>query len=205
MYCLHAAISAVKAGDCDSAIVAAANLIMAPEQHLETMKGGVLSATSTCKTFDASADGYGRAEGVNAVYIKRLSSALRDNDKVWGVIRATALNAYVNIFLHGRYLIVLVNANKLLVRNGKTPGISQPSADLQEAVIRKAYANAGLAFADTDYIECHGTGTAVGDVVEVNALKRCFCPRDGPPLMIGSVSIIRFPLFAFKYYNVMIR
>ncbi|KAI1076097.1 polyketide synthase-like protein [Whalleya microplaca] len=164
MYCLHTAVSALKNGDCDSAIVAAANLIMAPEQHLETMKSGVLSATSTCHTFDVSADGYRRAEGINAVYVKRLSSALKDSDKIWGVIRATALNA-----------------------NGKTPGISQPSAALQEAVTRKAYAVAGLSFADTDYIECHGTGTAIGDVIEVDALKRCFLPRGSPPLMIGSV------------------
>ncbi|KAI1412955.1 polyketide synthase-like protein [Hypoxylon sp. FL1857] len=164
LYCLHTAVSAIKAGDCDGAIVAAANLILSPEQHLETMKTGVLSSTSTCHTFDESADGYGRAEGVDAVYIKRLSSALKDGDRIWGVIRASALNAC-----------------------GKTPGISQPSAALQEAVIRKAYANAGLEFSDTDYVECHGTGTAVGDVIEVDALKRCFCPREGSPLMIGSV------------------
>ncbi|OTA60261.1 polyketide synthase-like protein [Hypoxylon sp. EC38] len=164
LYCLHTAVSALKTGDCDGAIVAAANLILGPEQHLETMKGGVLSPTSTCHTFSESADGYGRAEGVDAVYIKRLSSALENGDKIWGVIRATTLNAC-----------------------GKTPGISQPSAALQEAVIRKAYANAGLKFCETDYVECHGTGTAVGDVIEVDALKKCFCPREGPPLMIGSV------------------
>ncbi|KAI1207269.1 polyketide synthase-like protein [Annulohypoxylon truncatum] len=163
LYCLHTAVSAIKAGDCDGAIVAAANLIMSPEQHIEIMKGGVLSPTSTCHTFDISADGYGRGEGVEAVYIKRLSSALKDNDKIWGVIRATSLNAC-----------------------GKTPGISQPSAALQEAVIRKAYANAALDFCDTDYVECHGTGTAVGDVIEVEALKQCFSPRESP-LMIGSV------------------
>ncbi|XXG97441.1 hypothetical protein Hte_003742 [Hypoxylon texense] len=164
IYCLHTAVSALYAGDCTGAIVAAANLILAPEQHLETMRAGILSKTSACHTFDASADGYGRAEGVNAIYIKRLSSALKDGDKIWGVIRATALNA-----------------------NGKTSGISQPDPSLQEAVIRKAYAEAGLYFADTDYVECHGTGTAVGDVIEVDALKRCFSPREGPPLMIGSV------------------
>lgn len=95
LYCLHTAARAIIAGDCDNAVVAGANLIMSPEQHLETMKGGVLSSSSACHTFDESADGYGRAEGVNAVYLKRLSSAIRDGDKIWGVIRGTAVNSYV--------------------------------------------------------------------------------------------------------------
>ena len=71
--------------------------------------------------------------------------------------------------------------------NGHTPGITLPSADLQEKVIRKAYADAGLDFADTDYVECHGTGTAVGDPIEVDAISRCFSPRPSHPLLIGSV------------------
>ncbi|KAK0634886.1 polyketide synthase-like protein [Bombardia bombarda] len=163
LYCLHNAVTAIKAGDCEGAIVAAVNLIMSPEQCLGTAKAGVLSPTSTCHTFDISADGYGRAEGANAVYLKRLSSALRDGDKIWAVVRGTAVNS-----------------------NGRTPGITQPSADLQEAVIRKAYAGAGMDFADTDYVECHGTGTPVGDPIELDAIGRCFSPRRGAPLMIGS-------------------
>ncbi|OTA57978.1 polyketide synthase [Hypoxylon sp. EC38] len=163
IYCIHSAVSAIRNKECDAAIVAGANLITSPEQHLGTMKGGVLSPTSTCHTFDASADGYGRAEAVNAVYLKPLSSALRDGDKVWAVLRGTSVNA-----------------------NGKTLGITQPSAKMQEKVIRKAYDTAGLGFDETDYIECHGTGTAVGDVVEVEALQACFGPRDRP-LKIGSV------------------
>ncbi|KAL4778871.1 hypothetical protein BJX76DRAFT_362324 [Aspergillus varians] len=164
IYALHQAVAALRTGDCNGAVVAGANLITAPEQHLGTMKGGVLSPTSTCHTFDTSADGYGRAEGVNAIYVKRLSTALRDGDKIRAIIRSTAINA-----------------------NGRTNGITLPSADLQEKVIRKAYAEAGLDFADTDYVECHGTGTAVGDPIEVDALSRCFSPREGFPLRIGSV------------------
>ncbi|TGJ79689.1 hypothetical protein E0Z10_g9084 [Xylaria hypoxylon] len=71
--------------------------------------------------------------------------------------------------------------------DGKTPGISHPSAEFQEAVIRKAYTTAGLSLAETDYVECHGTGTATGDTVEVSAIKSCFTPRDDIPLIIGSV------------------
>ncbi|KAI1499776.1 polyketide synthase [Biscogniauxia marginata] len=163
IYCLHNAVNAIKSGECNGAIVAGANLITSPEQHIGTAKSGVLSPTSTCHTFDASADGYGRAEAVSAVYLKPLSAALKDGDKIWSVIRSTAINA-----------------------NGRTPGITQPSSKMQEAVIRKAYTNAGLSFAETDYIECHGTGTAVGDPMEVDGLQNCFGPRDWP-LMIGSV------------------
>ncbi|TVY75806.1 Reducing polyketide synthase DEP5 [Lachnellula suecica] len=164
LYCIHNAIRAIQSGDCDGAIAAGANLITSPEQHLGTSLGGVLSPTSTCNTFDESADGYGRAEGINAIYLKRLSSALRDGDRISAVIRGTAVNA-----------------------NGKTPGIVQPSPFLQEAVIRKAYSDAGLDFAGTDYVECHGTGTAIGDPIEVDALASCFAGRQGYPLLIGSV------------------
>ncbi|KAF7504184.1 hypothetical protein GJ744_002603 [Endocarpon pusillum] len=163
IYCLHNAVTALQGHDCDAAIVAGANLITAPEQHLGTMKAGVLSPTSTCHTFDASADGYGRAEGVSALYVKRLSTARRDNDPIRAVIRGTAINA-----------------------NGKTSGITQPSIAGQEEVIRKAYRKAGIDARDTPYVECHGTGTSVGDPMEVEALSRLF-PRDRPsPLLLGA-------------------
>jgi acyl transferase domain-containing protein len=97
LYALHFAVSALKSGDCSTAVVAAANLITAPEMHYMTLKAGVLSPTSACHTFDASADGYGRADGVNAIYLKPLSSAMRDGDKIWAVIRATAINSYVHL------------------------------------------------------------------------------------------------------------
>ncbi|EAA36364.1 ketoacyl-synt-domain-containing protein [Neurospora crassa] len=164
LYCLHAAVAALIAGECDSAIVAGANLIQSPEQQLATMKAGVLSKTSTCHTFDSSADGYGRADGIGAILVKRLSDAIRDGDPIRSVIRGTAINS-----------------------NGKTNGITLPSADGQEAVIRKAYAQAGLGFNETDYIECHGTGTAVGDPIEVEAVSRVFKKPQGAPLLIGSV------------------
>ncbi|KAI1269306.1 putative polyketide synthase [Xylariaceae sp. FL1019] len=110
LYALHSAISALEAGDCDGAIVAAANLILSPEQFIGIAQGGVLSPTSKCHTFDACADGYGRGEAVNALYVKRLSDALAGGDRIWAVIRGSAVNA-----------------------NGATPGIAQPSIDSQEA------------------------------------------------------------------------
>lgn len=164
IYALHHALTAMSVGDCDQAIVAGANLIQSPEQHIGTAMGGFLSPTSTCHTFDTSADGYGRGEAVNAILVKRLSAAMRDGDKVVAVIRSSAVNA-----------------------NGTTPGITLPDATLQAKVVRRAYEKAGLDTADTDYIECHGTGTPVGDPIEVEALSRCFQPRSVAPILIGSV------------------
>lgn len=93
IYAFHQAIKAIKAGDCDSAIVASANLILSPEPHIAAAKSGVLSSTGMCLTFDESANGYGRAEGVNSIYIKRLSAAVKDGNPVRAVIRGSALNA----------------------------------------------------------------------------------------------------------------
>lgn len=87
------ACAALEAGECDGAIVAGANLIQTPEQHLATMKAGVLSPTSTCHTFSDTADGYGRADGVGALYVKKLGAALRDGDPIRSIIRASAINA----------------------------------------------------------------------------------------------------------------
>ncbi|OTB17327.1 hypothetical protein K445DRAFT_348859 [Daldinia sp. EC12] len=167
IYCLHLAVSALKAGECDGAIVAASNLIMSPGPHVAAMKAGMLSPTSTCHTFDISADGYARAEGVNAVYVKRLSSAIKNNDTIYGIIRGTAVNSQNSI------------------RNGRTPGMIYPSAEFQEVVVRKAYKDANLDFSDTDYIECHGTGTELGDRVELNALGNCFSGNIRKPILIG--------------------
>ncbi|KAI1743074.1 polyketide synthase-like protein [Xylaria scruposa] len=162
IYCLHLACSALKSLQCDGAVVAAANLIMTPTPHIAAMKAGMLSPTSTCHTFDISADGYARGEGINAIYLKRLSSAIRDRDNVYAIVRGTGINS-----------------------NGHTPGMVYPSADLQEAVIRKTYKEANLDFSGTDYIECHGTGTELGDQVELTALAACFSRDRGIPLKIG--------------------
>ena len=95
LYALHLACSALRAGECDAAIVAGANLIQSPEAHIATTKAGVLSPTGTCHTFDSAADGYGRAEGVCAIYIKRVSDASRHGDSIRSVITGTAVNSSV--------------------------------------------------------------------------------------------------------------
>ncbi|KAL4912943.1 polyketide synthase [Aspergillus aurantiobrunneus] len=164
LYCLHVACSALENRECDAAVVAGANLIQSPEQHLGTMKAGVLSGTSACHTFSSEADGYGRADGIGCLFLKRVSDAMRDNDPIRAVIRGTAVNS-----------------------NGKTAGITLPSSEGQEAVIRKAYTRAGLELHNTSYVECHGTGTPVGDPIEVEGLSRVFGRSSGRTLRIGSV------------------
>ncbi|RYP51839.1 hypothetical protein DL768_002915 [Monosporascus sp. mg162] len=167
LYALHLAINAIRNGDCDSAIVAASNWIIDPTTQIMMNKLGALSATSTCHTFDASADGYARGEGFAALYIKNTSIAIKEGSPIRAVIRGTAINA-----------------------NGRTGGITHPSKSGQESVIRDAYRNAGnLSLADTTYFECHGTGTPVGDPIEVEAIGNVFSSIQSSqdPLYIGSV------------------
>ncbi|GAW17215.1 hypothetical protein ANO14919_066680 [Xylariales sp. No.14919] len=168
IYALHNACHALRNRDCDAAIVGGVNLIITVDQHMNTAKLGILSPTSTCHTFDASADGYGRAEGAGALYVKRLSDAVRDGDPIRGVVRATAVNT-----------------------NGKVEGmgITHPSVKGQERVVRMAYQKANLDPNLTAYAELHGTGTPVGDPIEVRAISRALNdtrPTD-KPLLIGAV------------------
>ncbi|KAI1188567.1 hypothetical protein F5B17DRAFT_262823 [Nemania serpens] len=168
IYALHNACHALRSRDCDAAIVGGVNLIITVDQHMNTAKLGILSPTSTCHTFDASADGYGRAEGAGALYIKRLSDAIREGDPIRGVIRSTAVNT-----------------------NGKVEGmgITHPSVKGQERVVRMAYQKANLDPNLTAYAELHGTGTPVGDPIEVRAISRAMNdsrPAD-KPLLVGAV------------------
>ncbi|KAF2837925.1 hypothetical protein M501DRAFT_977330 [Patellaria atrata CBS 101060] len=166
MYALHLACKSLQAGDCEAAIVGGTNLIFGVEQQIGSVRLGVLSPTSICHTFDESADGYARGEAVGALYIKRLSAAIANNDPIRAVIRGTAINA-----------------------NGRSLGISHPSKDDQESCIRQAYANANLSIERTAYFECHGTGTPVGDPLEVEAIGRVFSKERTAqePLLLGSV------------------
>ena len=169
MYALHLAVSAIRNGDCDGAIIAAANWISDPSMQIVLDKLGALSPTSRCHTFDVSADGYARGEGFAAIYLKKSSIAVSDGLPIRAMIRGTAVNA-----------------------NGKTGGITRPSARGQEDAIRKAYENAGnLPFSDTTFFECHGTGTPAGDPLEVAAVGNVFASsRSNAPedrLLIGSI------------------
>ncbi|MCJ1309500.1 hypothetical protein MMC25_003160 [Agyrium rufum] len=168
LYALHNACNAIRNDECSGAIVAGVNLLLSVDQHLNTAKLGVLSPTSICHTFDASADGYSRAEGIGALYIKRLADAVKDGDPIRAVIRSTATNV-----------------------NGKMPdiGFTSPSVQGQADVITAAYRVAGLHPRDTTYVECHGTGTPVGDPIEARAISKAMTDetRIDAPILIGSV------------------
>ena len=169
MYALHLAVSAIRNGDCDGAVVAAANWISDPGMQFVLDKLGALSGTSRCHTFDASADGYARGEGFVALYLKKSSIAVLDKLPIRAMIRGTAVNS-----------------------NGKTGGITRPSLKGQEDAIRKAYENAGnLRYSDTTFFECHGTGTQVGDPLEVSAVGNVFASSRSDAaedrLLIGSI------------------
>ena len=123
---------------------------------------GVISPTGMCKSFDADADGYARGEAVSALYIKKLNDAIRDGDHVRAVIRSTCVNS-----------------------DGKTAGLSLPSTEAHEALIRKGHQLAGLTdFSKTAMIECHGTGTRIGDPIEIKAVSNVFGEHG---IYIGSV------------------
>ncbi|KIA75610.1 polyketide synthase [Aspergillus ustus] len=164
MICLHQASQALREGSCDAAIVAGTNLIITPTQTIAQTEAGVLSPTGQCRSFDASANGYARGEAINAIFIKRLSDAVRDNDPIRAVVRGTAINC-----------------------DGQSAGISLPNPVAHETMIRRAYEVAGLAgkSLETPFVEAHGTGTPSGDPLELKAISRVF--GKGNDTFIGSI------------------
>ena len=159
---LHEACVAISRGDCDSAIIGGANLIMSPGATMSMTEQNVLSPDGSCKSFSADANGYARGEAITAIYIKRLDDALRDKDPIRAVIRGTATN-----------------------HDGKTPRLTVPSSEAQEKLIRKAYQSANITdFSRTAFVECHGTGTIVGDPIETKAIGQIFGEQG---VFIGSI------------------
>ncbi|KAI1125429.1 hypothetical protein F5Y10DRAFT_284293 [Nemania abortiva] len=159
---LDMAVKALQGSDISSAIVGGVNLIMGTGMTRAMGEHGVLSPNSSCRAFDADADGYVRAEAASTLFIKRLDDAIRDGNPIRGLIRSTGINY-----------------------NGKTPGIAQPSAAGQEALIRACYESAGIKdFGETAFIECHGTGTQTGDIIEATAVANVFGDSG---IYIGSV------------------
>ena len=153
-------------GDSDLAMAGGVNLILLPEVFASFAKAGFLAPDGRCKTFDASANGYVRGEGGGMVVLKPLSRALADGDSIYAVIRGGAIN-----------------------QDGRTNGLTAPSRLAQEAVLRSAYRQAGISPGQVDYIEAHGTGTLLGDPIELNALGAVLTAGrdDGRRCAVGSV------------------
>lgn len=127
-------------------------MIFSPATYISVTDLGVISPNGQCRSFDAGADGYARGEAVNMVLVKSLDHALRDNDPIRAVIRATGVNT-----------------------DGRTNGMLTPSSTVQAKLIRHTYETAGIHdLSQTAVVECHGTGTPVGDPIETEAVGSCF-------------------------------
>ena len=135
------------AGDCDLALAGGVNVLLSPVITIATSRARMLSPDGRCKTFDAAADGYVRSEGCGMLVLKRLSDAVRDGDRIRAVIRGSAVN-----------------------QDGASGGLTVPNGGAQQRVIsRGADAVPGSTGGDVDYLEAHGTGTSLGDPIEVQA------------------------------------
>ncbi|MCG8639313.1 MAG: acyltransferase domain-containing protein, partial [Desulfobacterales bacterium] len=154
----------LKDGTCDLALAGGVNLILSPEMTIVFSKAGLMAGDGRCKTFDASADGYVRSEGCGMVALKRLSSAIQDNNRIYGVIRGSHVN-----------------------QDGESNGLTVPNGMAQEMLIRSSLEQAGVHPGEVGYAETHGTGTIIGDPIEVRSLGRVLGKERKDPLVMGSV------------------
>ena len=163
---VHLAVQSLRAGECATALAGGVNLIMSPENSIMLSKFHMMAPDGRCKAFDAAADGFVRGEGAALVVLKRLGDALADGDTVLAVIRGSAVN-----------------------QDGASSGLTAPNGPAQEAVIRDALRNGGVAPHEVGYVEAHGTGTSLGDPIEVQALAAVLGEGRSPdaPLAIGSL------------------
>ena len=162
----HLACQSLRTKESKIAIAAGVNLILKPEVSISLSRSQMLAPDGRCKAFDASGDGFVRSEGCGVVVLKRLSDAVANRDCILALVRGTAVN-----------------------QDGRSSGLTAPNGPSQEAVIQAALAASGVEPAAVDYIETHGTGTSLGDPIEVRALGKVFSQkRDSlSPLTIGSV------------------
>ncbi|MEO3808343.1 SDR family NAD(P)-dependent oxidoreductase [Sphaerisporangium sp. B11E5] len=148
---LHRAVRAIEGGECSAAIAGGVNLTLSPGLYIAFTESGMLSADGACKTFDERADGYARGEGCGAVLLKPLAAALADGDQVLAVVKGSAVN-------HG----------------GRGTSLTAPNPEAQADVLVGAYRRAGVDPGTISYIEAHGTGTRLGDPIEIEGLKKAF-------------------------------
>ena len=163
---VHHACQSLRRGECDQALVGGVNLMLSPAITVAFSQAGMMAADGRCKTFDAGADGYVRSEGAGVVLLKRLRDARRDGDPILALIAGSAIN-----------------------QDGRSNGLTAPNGLAQQAVIRQALQAAWVAPAQISYVETHGTGTALGDPIEVNALKAVLLAERSPdqPCWLGAV------------------
>ncbi|MFZ1322475.1 MAG: SDR family NAD(P)-dependent oxidoreductase [Ignavibacteria bacterium] len=163
---LHTACNSLRNGESSLALAGGVNLLLAPDWNVVFTEADMLAPDGKCKTFDAAADGYVRSEGCGIVVLKKLSDAIKDGDRIYSVIKGSAIN-----------------------QDGKSNGLTAPNGPSQENVISKALNNAGIKSSDVSYIETHGTGTPLGDPIEVNSIVKVISKdrSEDNPCYIGSV------------------
>ncbi|ORV60767.1 polyketide synthase [Mycobacterium europaeum] len=162
---VHQACQALHSGDCDLALAGGVNVLLSPASIVAASRARMLSPDGRCKTFDAAADGYVRSEGCGILVLKRLSDAQRSGDRICAVIRGSAVN-----------------------QDGASSGLTVPNGGAQQRLISAALARAGVTGGEVDYLEAHGTGTSLGDPIEVQAAAAVYGEDRDPhrPLLIGS-------------------
>ncbi|MGH6982006.1 MAG: beta-ketoacyl synthase N-terminal-like domain-containing protein, partial [Stellaceae bacterium] len=162
---VHQACEALRRGEAPLAIAGGVNMLLSPFAFVGFSRARMLSPTGHSHSFDASADGYVRAEGGGVVILKPLDAALADGDPIHAVIVGSGVNS-----------------------DGRTNGISLPNVAAQELLLRRVYARAAVDPADVDYVEAHGTGTSVGDPIECSAIGAVLGAgrSSGRPCLIGS-------------------
>ncbi|MFV8754835.1 type I polyketide synthase [Nannocystaceae bacterium ST9] len=163
---LHLACQALRDGECTLALAGGVQVLAAPDLFVSLARTHAIAPDGRSKTFSANADGYGRGEGVVVLALERLSSAREQGREVLAVIRGSAVN-----------------------HDGPSSGITAPNGTSQQKVLRSALAAAGLRPAEVDFVECHGTGTSLGDPIEVQALAAVYGEGRAPdrPLLLGAV------------------
>jgi acyl transferase domain-containing protein/surfactin synthase thioesterase subunit len=161
---LHLAVQSVRSGESDLAIAAGVNVIASPHLSVGLCRMNALAPDGRCKTFDARADGYARSDGCAVVVLKRLSAAIGAGDRIWAVVRGTATN-----------------------HDGASAGLTVPSGPAQEELLRAALANARVDAREVAFVETHGTGTELGDPIEVGALARVYGAAARRPMRLGAL------------------
>ncbi|WP_088240285.1 type I polyketide synthase, partial [Calothrix rhizosoleniae] len=163
---IHQACNSIRLGECQMAIAGGVKLHLTPQSYIFTSRAGMISPDGLCKTFDISADGYGRGEGCGMVVLKPLSQAQADGDSILALIRGSAVN-----------------------QDGPSSGLTVPNGQSQQKLILQALKQARVEPADISYLEAHGTGTSLGDPIEVNAAAAVLGQErpSSEPLWIGTV------------------